>query len=621
MQCLVSFLQRNPIFSKIDLSNCSVSDEALGVLGDWLQSATAKLNLDLSENLISPQGIATLLKALEKSTAVRGLSLGNGNHSRLLGTCNELGEMGGVELAKFVLSNKMLVQLNLKNLDSVGVNAFARTYISVAEVKGTFDSALGDLDLSGCDVDDKALEGLLIALVPTCVERVHLQNVKVGPHGQVGILKLVEHAQNLSYLNLSSTGLQATGRETSKTAQNIPFFSRLPFAIAQSSLKHLVMNDNNLGRSGAAAIAQILSRQPERGGIRIASFSNCKLTQMSSIFQGLKESLTLRSIDLSDNGVGDGQCRSLYVALTTDAQRAKLKADIEEAEKSLGAEQKQNLNTTGILDGFGLFQPHHRTEKVDPIALGSLSTFSRVFQKQKSPIIQNVMNKLRAAALISAGVAHHVEKRKEWDYELHQLRCIQLRNSNIGDQGFDSILQLACANRHLTKLDLRGNTVTDLMALKAMDAIHRGETSLVALLLDDNQVSSVTLDAIKHSTQAIKEAQQMSRLSAELASLREFRDKSNDYYAETMFRSKAMREESEKLFGEWRTLTDSWPIVQRDENSLTLDVAYGYIFPLRLSILSTVYICILLDTKILSWKRTNLTRKSNSLASARPCCA
>ena len=111
---------------------------------------------------------------------------------------------------------------------------------------------------------------------------------------------------------------------------------------------------------------------PNTGGLKHVSISGVKFGQMNSLFQSLREADMLKSIDISNNNLGDQQCKALMVALTTNEQRADMvRVEREEKEREERKNQEDADLTTGVV------KPVPVRASVDAHALGTLSTLNK----------------------------------------------------------------------------------------------------------------------------------------------------------------------------------------------------------------------------------------------------
>lgn len=133
---LVENLPNN--LTRLELQYNQLDDAFTGYLADNLSQRQSLSYLDLSHNLIGPQGAERLAKRLDEATGLTQLRLAQ----------NPLGADGGKSLAGSLISHGAFsTELGKRSLSQDARRAIAKTKAK---------TALTELDLSGCELDDSA---------------------------------------------------------------------------------------------------------------------------------------------------------------------------------------------------------------------------------------------------------------------------------------------------------------------------------------------------------------------------------------------------------------------------------------------------------------------------------
>ena len=151
---LANLLANNPVITGLLLNVNHLGDRGVTVLADGLAENKTLIELGLASNGIGVEGCNSLLAALATHPAIGNLDLGYSPSTGVLGAQpNQIGDIGGSAIAKFLKSNSTLSKLNL-----------ARNGISqegkIALITGLeINQKLCDLTLDG--KPDKRIELLL----------------------------------------------------------------------------------------------------------------------------------------------------------------------------------------------------------------------------------------------------------------------------------------------------------------------------------------------------------------------------------------------------------------------------------------------------------------------------
>ncbi|MCE5316535.1 MAG: hypothetical protein LLG04_04130 [Parachlamydia sp.] len=266
-------------------SDCSL--QTLNLSGNYinrfdLSSANSTLTaLDLSDNLISDDGIVEIAQALESSRSLKSLTLAKNKLSP--SNVSGLGAAGIKALAKAIERNSCLEHLELShnNLTAAGIIHLSNGLRS--------NTALQSLDLSN--------------------------NSQIGDEGGIALAQSLKLNKTIIRLDLSNTGIgDRTILEIAAAIDNHPSLQIL----------HLAGNSGNSGFSGtrdgnavvtysktsgvctpgARALAKVLENNRV---VRVLDLNQCSIDTegMLVIAKALENNAALRSLHVSNNGINN----------------------------------------------------------------------------------------------------------------------------------------------------------------------------------------------------------------------------------------------------------------------------------------------------------------------------
>ena len=279
--------------------------------------------LHISDNNLG-DGILKIAKALQYTTSVKSLKLGNNNISKAASD----------DLALAIKSNKYLEKLQLFNTNlQFAADAILQSLSTI--------SALKLLNMNNNQITEEAGEALAsVILHNTGLEELHLSNNNLGD-GILIVAKALQHITSLRSLDLGDN--------------NIPEKASCEIALAVKSNKHLeklVLCSNNL-ESSAIAIFQALSsisslealnidncQIDEAGGEVLASVINknpglkqlyCGRNNIQNsainVTEALQAITTLKVLDLGNNNLPELVCIKLAAVVYSNNSLEKVILD------------------------------------------------------------------------------------------------------------------------------------------------------------------------------------------------------------------------------------------------------------------------------------------------------
>jgi Ran GTPase-activating protein (RanGAP) involved in mRNA processing and transport len=246
----------------LQLSHCRLGVHACITLAKRCASLNVH-TLDVSHNLVRDVGAMALLQLVRANSGVQNLIL----------SCNDISTEGALAIAEELTRNRSLKRLELGTTsehslhdnyigaDSGGAIATALIHNSTLEYLGLNRNLVGRGVRSGPEAF-----GALLRAPDARLQELAIGHNSLGPRGCSLILSGLAENRSLRILDLSGNGLNASAAGT----------LALALGSRHSVLETLILRDNDLGPSGCAAIA--------------SAFAN---------------NVTLRSLDLSGNGIGD----------------------------------------------------------------------------------------------------------------------------------------------------------------------------------------------------------------------------------------------------------------------------------------------------------------------------
>ncbi len=229
---LAASLAHTPSLEVLDISNNNIGDEGLTALASFVVTISRKLEqLCLSNNNIGDQGVEALASALSSQSRSRLHSLtlyGNTRISarglravarmlqsrkRALDDLNldriNIGEEGGIFLARALSCNKSLVTLSLRNagIDDVGLRNLSTGLLSNSSLQKLVLSSNASITAAGLINFKPYLQS------PTCsLQVLDICSINIGDEGALALVDAMTHNKSLKVLGISSSsGVSVTG--------------------------------------------------------------------------------------------------------------------------------------------------------------------------------------------------------------------------------------------------------------------------------------------------------------------------------------------------------------------------------------------------------------------------
>lgn len=316
------FLFNNTSLVSLDLNNNLLGAKGAKFISDGLLFNKTLKKLDISYNGICHNGVIFIADMLKENRGLTSLHLGG----------NYLKDEGASILAKGLRYNSKLsyVFLNWNNFTEIGVKDISESIISNKNMTG--------LDLSNNNFLDK------------------------------GCLRLMEYlvdADNLFSLDIGFNNL---------TYRSIPLVTKL--AQKSKCFSSLALDHNALENNSSILLRELITTSRNLVNLNI-SFNNIhENSSIEIIIQAVKESKTLKILDLSGNKIKDVSCPAIEALLKQNSTMQVLKLNFNE----IRDEGIRNI-CNGLGNNIGLYQIDLEFNMYSQKGIGFIQEMIQKFKK------------------------------------------------------------------------------------------------------------------------------------------------------------------------------------------------------------------------------------------------
>lgn len=471
---LAEFIAKLNKITKLDLINCDIDDDDVGVIA---RSCTQLTSLNLSRNKIGNDGVKAIAASLTQLAALN-LSFNRVSAHRI-GVSDE-----GAEALVQSLSQLMKLNLHSNNIGADGAKAIAQassqlTSLDLGGNKIGADGAqaiarslpqLTSLDLSSSQIGDDVAIAISQSLCR--LKSLDLSSCEISCKGAKAIAQSLAKLAilDLSYNDIGIDGIEAIAqsltqlRSLSMVESGID--ERGAEAIAKlSELETLDLHDNQIGDDGASALGT-LSRL-----VRLELWNNeisyagaqelSKLSQLEVLYlsynrigpngaKAIANLVQLRSLDLSSCEIGDDGAKAL--GALTELTRLSL------GYNGIGDNGAKGLGSLNQLTTLELW--NNQVGDDGAKALGGLTDLM-VLELQTNKIGDEGAKALgNLSQLVNLDLRYNEigDEGAQGLAKLTELRSLQLGSNKIGDDGAEALIKLT----KLKALDLTENKITQI---------------------------------------------------------------------------------------------------------------------------------------------------------------
>jgi Ran GTPase-activating protein (RanGAP) involved in mRNA processing and transport len=331
-----------------------------------------------------------------------------------------------------------------------------------------------------------------ILAAPEClVTCLDLSNNPLRDAGGAALARLLPRCGELRRLELRSVGLGDAGVAALFEGMRKDSLTSLDLGCAGT------FGRNSLGVLGAEAAAKLLA---QTSSLSWLSLSSTAVTPECAtlLSKGLRQNLTLRVLDLSENQISDAGASNLLTAA--------ISADLREL--NLGHNEISDRSAPhfiALLDSVrvSLEKLDLRGNKLSNHASAAIATSLSMKNTSLSTLILdgNELGPLGAASLakgltmeetctLDSGMKVEIQMKYP-----RSLTTLRLSHNELKDEGASNLCTILTKNWTLTALDLSNNMLTDAGARAVGKSILKN-TSLVNLSLSWNLIGDVGIDAL-----------------------------------------------------------------------------------------------------------------------------
>ena len=337
-----------------------------------------------------------------------------------------------------------------------------------------------------------------ILSAPDCmVTRLDLSNNPLRDAGGAALARLLPRCGELRRLELRSVGLGDTGVAALFEGMRKDTLTGLDLGCAGT------FGRNSLGVLGAEAAAKMLAQTSSLSWLSLASTSvtpECA----TLLSKGLRQNLTLRLLDLSENQISDAGASNILTAA--------ISADLREL--NLGHNEISDRSAPhfiALLDSVrvSLEKLDLRGNKISNHASSAIAISLSMKNTSLSTLLldSNELGPLGATSLAKGLTMEEtctLDSGMKVEIQLkypRSLTTLKLSLNELKDEGASKLCAILTKNWTLTALDLSNNMITDAGARAVGKSILKN-TSLVNLSLSWNLIGDVGIDALAQNFRA-----------------------------------------------------------------------------------------------------------------------
>ena len=350
------------------LQHCYVRDQEAEMLVRWKGLKPSSLmELDLSKNIMTYKGMESIIALIKTATNLTHFSVADSP----IGDC-------GIQLFSH-LQFKCLIQLNIENVEmgEVGVSALGDWL--------ECNNSLQSLEISNNNINDNGLTRILNT-IPSTLVRLIASDCNLTCNGAEDIGKKLKTNNTLKHLKISknhigdigisviSDSLHNNKTLTQLVADSCEFHGKGARSIgkmleANKTLKFLNISNNHIGDDGTTAIACGITTNTDTTLTKL-KISGCEFHSKGtkSIADVLKRNKTLRSLNISQNYIGDDEISTLASGIQDNTTLTELfiksKFSPKNADKlvnkNLTIHEKSHKTTEDVTDVFVTYADHFR---------------------------------------------------------------------------------------------------------------------------------------------------------------------------------------------------------------------------------------------------------------------
>ena len=476
---IMKALQGIYTLKKFYLNNDNITEEAADDIATAISCNVDLQELNLGSNNLQASGIIKIARTLQKISSLTKLYI---NH-------NNITEEAADDIATVISCNVDLQELNLgsNNLQASGIIKIARTLQKI--------SSLTKLYINHNNITEEAVDD--IATVISC--NVDLQELNLGSNNlqASGIIKIARTLQkissltklyinhnniteeaaddiatviscnvNLQELNLGSNNLQASGIiKIARTLQKI------------SSLTKLYINHNNITEEAADDIATVISCNVDLQELNLGS-NNLQASGIIKIARTLQKISSLTKLYINHNNITEEAADDIAIVISCNVNLQKLNLDSNNVQASGIIEIARTLQKISSLTKLYINHNNITEEAADDIA----TVISCNVDLQE---LNLGSNNLQASGIIK--IARTLQK-------ISSLTKLYINHNNITDEAADDIAAAIYCNSKLQEFDIGGNNLLT-SAIKIIKAL-KGISTLRKLYLSDNNITDEVADDI-----------------------------------------------------------------------------------------------------------------------------
>ena len=438
------------------------------LIAEAIQTSTAMQRLDLSNNSISDDGVATIINSLKMNTSLQELNLKH----------NKITDRGIHLISEAIKMTRTLQKIYLcaNEISDDGVAAISDSL--------KLNRSLVELDIGDNNITDKGAKLIFEAIqVNTTVQKLMLDHNKISNDGAAAISDCLKINNSLQELNLAYNNITEKGAKLIFEA----------IRIKTTMIQKLVLEGNKISDDGVAAISDSLKINRSLQELYLGH-SNITNQGTRLIFEAIGVNTVIQILVLNDNKISDDEAAAISDSL-------KMNRSLKELD--IGYNRITGKGAKLIFEAIQV-----------NITLKKLILEGNRISDSGATAISDSLKVNGSLQELNIGFTSITDKGTKRIFEAIQgsttIKKLELHHNQITDDGAAAISDSLKINKSLQELNIGINIITNKGAKLIFEAVKVNAT-IQKLELSNNQISNSQVAAIYDSLEMNRSLQELRR--------------------------------------------------------------------------------------------------------------